>query len=164
MILTKLANIFGNRSRRTAPPTRRVLLHIEHLERRDLLAAAPHVVAPLPTPTPALQPALVSTFAPRSVSLAALSSIRLFYINTAHTISVAFDAGVPVTFRSDGSVSSGTLVGNTLLAIDTAHRVAVSFKAGTSVNFNDDGSVSSGTMAANTLLAIDTAHSVTASF
>ena len=63
------------------------------------------------------------------------------YISTNRSMSAAFAAGTPISFRAEGSVLSGTLLNNTSLYTNTAHSQSTSFRAGTVVTFRPDGSV-----------------------
>jgi hypothetical protein len=67
---------------------------------------------------------------------------------------VEFKGESPVTFRDDGSVSSGTLVRDTRL--DTmvgSGRQPIEFRGETPVTFRDDGTVSSGTLSGDETLS-----------
>ncbi len=127
-------------------------LSCESLERRELMSASA-----LANPAVHASPAIVAALSP-STSLKLLTHNASLYINTAHTRSAWFASGTWVTYRSDGSVVTGTLASNALLYVNAAHTQSVWFAAGGQTTFNADGSASAGTLLSNTHLYTDYDH------
>jgi hypothetical protein len=69
-------------------------------------------------------------------------------------LGIAFKGETPVTFRDDGTVSSGTLARDTSLdTVVGTGRLTIGFKEKTPVAFREDGTVSSGTLSRDVTLA-----------
>ena len=153
MFLTKLANLFRNRSPRPANPTRRATLQVESLEGRDLMSASPVTTYYVDTSY-----TLKAAFNAGQVSVApdgiraiggVLAYNQVEYTSTSHNpaLETTFKGGTVVQFRPDGSVWGGTRAYTSWEWINTSHTLWETFQAGTVTGYRDDGSASGGILA-----------------